>query len=144
MAGETLEQQRSQAFRRRVQMVFQDPYGSLHPRHTIDAIMSEPARVHNLDRIEERGQFINGVGRCYWMRGVPCGLCKFTDSLDQIEQVPAVLAHERIAEQVAKKSDVTSQHQLVGVGDGWHQGDTTGMCARGSACGRRATRVSRH
>ena len=55
-----------------------------------------------------------------------------------------MLAHERFAEQVAKKSDVASQDQLVGVGVGGHQGDTTGMCARGGACGRRATRVSRH
>jgi len=52
--GETLLGQRSKAFRRRVQMVFQDPYGSLHPRHTVDTIIAEPARVHGLDRIEER------------------------------------------------------------------------------------------
>jgi len=52
--GESLQQQRSKSFRQRVQMVFQDPYGSLHPRHTVDAILSEPARVHRLDRIEQR------------------------------------------------------------------------------------------
>jgi peptide/nickel transport system ATP-binding protein len=54
VADEVLQQQRSKAFRRRVQMVFQDPYGSLHPRHTVDTILSEPARVHRLDRIEQR------------------------------------------------------------------------------------------
>ena len=55
VAGEVLQgQSRSRGFRRRVQMVFQDPYGSLHPRHTVDTILSEPARVHRLDRVEQR------------------------------------------------------------------------------------------
>ena len=54
VADEKLLRHRSRAFRRRVQMVFQDPFGSLHPRHTIDAILSEPARVHKLDRIGDR------------------------------------------------------------------------------------------
>ena len=33
---------------RRIQMVFQDPYGSLHPRHTIDRALSEPLLVHGI------------------------------------------------------------------------------------------------
>jgi peptide/nickel transport system ATP-binding protein len=35
-------------------MVFQDPYGALHPRHTVDQIMSEPAHIHGLSDIEAR------------------------------------------------------------------------------------------
>ncbi len=54
LAGEALGSKRSRAFRRRVQMVFQDPYGSLHPRHTVDQILGEPARVHGLDRVDDR------------------------------------------------------------------------------------------
>jgi peptide/nickel transport system ATP-binding protein len=55
VAQESLQDDlRSKQFRRRVQMVFQDPFGSLHPRHTVDTILSEPARVHRLDRIEQR------------------------------------------------------------------------------------------
>ena len=54
LAGEKLGPKRSRAFRRRAQMVFQDPYGSLHPRHTVDQILGEPARVHGLDAVDER------------------------------------------------------------------------------------------
>ena len=53
-AGETLKHRRSKAFHKAVQMVFQDPYGSLHPRHTVDRILSEPLIVHGFDRIEAR------------------------------------------------------------------------------------------
>ncbi|MDF2751815.1 MAG: appF [Gaiellaceae bacterium] len=34
--------------RRRMQMVFQDPYASLNPRHSVGRIVGEPMRVHGL------------------------------------------------------------------------------------------------
>ncbi len=33
-------------FRRRMQMIFQDPFGSLNPRMTVGAILSEPLEIH--------------------------------------------------------------------------------------------------
>ena len=36
------------SFRRKVQMIFQDPYQSLNPRHTLYKILTEPLRVHGL------------------------------------------------------------------------------------------------
>ncbi len=45
---------RDKAFFRKVQMVFQDPYGSLHPRQTIDRILSEPLLVHGIGDIDAR------------------------------------------------------------------------------------------
>ena len=52
--GDTLGRRRSRQFRKRVQMVFQDPYGSLHPRHTVYQILSEPAHIHRFDDVENR------------------------------------------------------------------------------------------
>ena len=45
---------RRRDFRRLVQMVFQDPYGSLHPRHTVDRTLREPIAIHRLGEPERR------------------------------------------------------------------------------------------
>jgi peptide/nickel transport system ATP-binding protein len=45
---------RNRAFHKKVQMVFQDPYGSLHPRHTVDRILSEPVAIHQLGQSRKR------------------------------------------------------------------------------------------
>jgi len=34
-------------FRQEIQMIFQDPYSSLNPRHTVGTIIGTPMRVHN-------------------------------------------------------------------------------------------------
>ncbi len=52
--GEPLASPRNAAFYRNVQMVFQDPYASLHPRHTIDRVLSEPLAIHGFDDGEAR------------------------------------------------------------------------------------------
>ena len=40
--------QARQRLRRRIQMIFQDPYASLNPRFRVDAIVSEPIRAFDL------------------------------------------------------------------------------------------------
>jgi peptide/nickel transport system ATP-binding protein len=52
--GVRLAPRRGRAFFRRVQMVFQDPYGSLHPRQTVDRALSEPLVVHGIGDAEIR------------------------------------------------------------------------------------------
>ena len=53
-ATHTLPAPDSKAFRRQVQMVFQDPYGSLHPRQTVDRILAEPLAIHGIGDAEAR------------------------------------------------------------------------------------------
>ncbi len=52
--GAPLQRRRGREFYRRVQMVFQDPYGSLHPRQTVDRALSEPLMVHGIGDQDRR------------------------------------------------------------------------------------------
>jgi oligopeptide/dipeptide ABC transporter ATP-binding protein len=56
----TLSKRKMLPLRKEVQMIFQDPYSSLNPRHTVGTIIGIPLRVHNvvpekkvLDRVRE-------------------------------------------------------------------------------------------
>ncbi|WP_404407476.1 ABC transporter ATP-binding protein [Jeotgalibacillus malaysiensis] len=42
--------------RRDMQMVFQDPFASLNPRHTVEKILEEPLKVHGIGTPKERKQ----------------------------------------------------------------------------------------
>jgi len=55
------------AMRRRMQIIFQDPYGSLNPRMTAGSIIGEPLIVHNLTKSkaeyrEQVGELLRVVG----------------------------------------------------------------------------------
>jgi peptide/nickel transport system ATP-binding protein len=54
VAGQAQGARRDKAFYKSLQMVFQDPYGSLHPRHTVDRILAEPIAIHRLGETEAR------------------------------------------------------------------------------------------
>jgi peptide/nickel transport system ATP-binding protein len=54
VAGKPLARDRDKAAKRAIQMVFQDPYGSLHPKHTVDRILAEPLQIHGIGDIENR------------------------------------------------------------------------------------------
>ncbi|KIC51337.1 ABC transporter ATP-binding protein [Tateyamaria sp. ANG-S1] len=50
----TIEKTRARAFYKQVQMVFQDPYASLHPRHSVDAVLGETLQLHGFKDIDAR------------------------------------------------------------------------------------------
>ena len=49
------------AFRRRMQMIFQDPYSSLNPRMNVAGIISEPMVIHGLYKGNERTERVEAI-----------------------------------------------------------------------------------
>ena len=63
IGGDLVPTPRGRAFSARVQMVFQDPYASLHPRHTLDRTLSEPLAIHGIGDTDARVmQALSDVG----------------------------------------------------------------------------------
>ncbi len=52
--GQPLDHRRKRAFFKTVQMVFQDPYASLHPRHSVDQVLGETLHLHGFSDIDAR------------------------------------------------------------------------------------------
>jgi peptide/nickel transport system ATP-binding protein len=63
VAGRAAATPRDATFYRTVQMVFQDPYASLYPLHTVDQVLREPLAIQNLGDQEGRlGRILSDVG----------------------------------------------------------------------------------
>ena len=61
--GEARRHRPDRALARRCQMVFQDPYGSLHPRKTIDDALAEPLVIHGIgNRAKRVVEMLRAVG----------------------------------------------------------------------------------
>lgn len=54
----SLSQTEMRKLRRELQMVFQDPYASLNPRHTVEKILEEPLIVHGIGNSNERKKLV--------------------------------------------------------------------------------------
>ncbi|MDP2953897.1 MAG: ATP-binding cassette domain-containing protein [Chloroflexota bacterium] len=55
--------QRLRRMRRRMQMIFQDPYSSLNPRMTVGSIIGEPLEIHHLARGKAKQQRVSELLR---------------------------------------------------------------------------------
>jgi len=63
----TLPDAEMMAFRRKIQIIFQNPYASLNPRFTVGQILTEPMKIHNIgdndaDRFERAVALARRVG----------------------------------------------------------------------------------
>jgi oligopeptide/dipeptide ABC transporter ATP-binding protein len=50
----TLKRQKMQTLRKNIQIIFQDPFESLNPRHTVGTILEEPFIIHRIGSSAER------------------------------------------------------------------------------------------
>ncbi|HUY21088.1 MAG TPA: dipeptide ABC transporter ATP-binding protein [Acidimicrobiales bacterium] len=50
----TLSRHQLRPYRRRIQMIFQDPYGSLNPRRRVGSIIGDPFAIHGIEEGGER------------------------------------------------------------------------------------------
>ena len=57
----TLKGEELLAYRRRVQLVFQDPFSSLNPRMSINEIVAEPLVIHNVGTAESRASHVRDL-----------------------------------------------------------------------------------
>ncbi len=56
-----LSKDEMRALRREMQIIFQDPYASLNPRLTIEAIISEPLKIHKIGDKSERANRVRDL-----------------------------------------------------------------------------------
>ena len=62
-----LTEREMMAYRRRIQIIFQNPYASLNPRFTVGQILVEPMKIHNIgatdrERVDMAFQLLKRVG----------------------------------------------------------------------------------
>ena len=55
---DNIDEDGKRAFRRNMQMIFQDPYESLNPRWTIKDIIKEPLDIHNIGALNDREEAV--------------------------------------------------------------------------------------
>ena len=113
-----LGRQAMKTLRRDLQIVFQDPFGALNPRHTVSSLISEPLLVHKIIRSDERADHVAGLLE---MVGLPVEAAdryphEFSGGQRQRIAIARALASSPkfvVADEAVSALDVSVQSQII-------------------------------